>query len=32
MAIKLAKKNNVFNMQQRTFYIDDETDLEQFEV
>lgn len=28
MAIKLAKKNNVFNMQQRTFYIDDETDLE----
>ena len=32
MAVKLAKKNNVFNMQQRTFYIDDESDLDAIEA
>lgn len=32
MAIKLAKKNNVFNILQRTFYIDDESDLETIEA
>jgi len=32
LAVKLAKKNNVFNMQQRTFYIDDESDLDAIEV